>query len=550
MTWIRALVIFGLMVSLPGSEHLSGAQPGAAPKLLVIVVVDQMRYDYLERMRPHWTSGMKRLVTEGAVFEQNFYPYLNTVTCAGHATIGTGSFPSTHGIIMNAWWRGTRNASCTEDATVRSVAYEPNGEAVGHSATQLLVPTMGDRLREKSPASRVVTLSMKPRSAVMLAGHRGVVSWLDDHDAWATSTAYAEAPDPTVQAFITANPREHLRQAVWSRLHGPEAYTGKDDAPGEAPPRGWTAVFPHPLAGAPGTPPSLFLSLWERSPYADTFLASMAESLIKGMKLGQGAAVDYLGVSFATLDYVGHAFGPDSHEVQDALMRLDLSMGALLNALDSHVGRGRYVLGLSADHGVAPVPEARQLAGEPGGRLVMQRLQEAANQALADTLGPGQPVVRAEYTQLYLSETAQQKALENPQLLDPAIAALEHMPGVDRVLRGAGLERQRGSTDPVVRAAALSHVPGRSGQIVVVPQRYYVIGAATATGTTHGTHQPYDQQVPLIFFGAQVKPGRYQTPSTPADLAPTIAATVGLQLPGADGVVQSGAFATMQSGRR
>ena len=182
--------------------------------------------------------------------------------------------------------------------------------------------------------------------------------------------------------------------------------------------------------------------------------------------------MDYLGVSFATLDYVGHAFGPESHEVQDTLMRLDLSMGALLNALDSNVGRGRYVLGLSADHGVAPVPEARQLAGEPGGRLVMQRLQEAANQALANTLGPGPAVVRAEYTQLYLSETAQQKALENPQLLDPAIAALERMPGVDRVLRSAGLEQQRASTDPVVRAAALSYVPGRSGQIVVVPQRY------------------------------------------------------------------------------
>ena len=432
MKLLRALVVLGLLVSLPGSQPISGAQPAAAPKLLVIVVVDQMRNEYLERMRSHWTSGMKRLLSEGAVFEQNFYPYLNTVTCAGHATIGTGSFPSTHGIIMNAWWRGTRNASCTEDATVRSIAYEPNGEAVGHSATQLLVPTIGDRLREKSPASRVVTLSMKPRSAIMLAGRRGVVSWLDDHDVWATSTAYAEAPDPTVQAFIAANPRERLRQEVWSRLHAPDAYTGLDDAPGEAPPRGWTRVFPHPLAGAPGTPPSLFLSLWERSPYADTFLAAMAESLITGMKLGQGDAVDYLGISFATLDYVGHAFGPDSHEVQDTLMRLDHSIGALLTALDTHVGRGRYVLGLSADHGVAPVPEARQLAGEPGGRIVMQKLQEVANQALGDTLGPGQPVVRAEYTQLYLSETAQQKALENPRLLDPAIAALERAPGVAR----------------------------------------------------------------------------------------------------------------------
>ena len=550
MTWIRALVVLGLLVSLPGSSPVAGAQPGAAPRLLVIVVVDQMRYDYLERMRPHWTSGMKRLVTDGAVFEQNFYPYLNTVTCSGHATIGTGSFPSTHGIIMNAWWRGTRNATCTDDRTVGSIAYEPNGETVGHSAAQLLVPTMGDRLREQSPDSRVVTLSMKPRSAVMLAGHRGVVSWLDDHDVWATSTAFADSPVPAVQAFITANPREQLRSAVWSRLRGPDAYTGQDDAPGEGPPRGWTPTFPHPLAGTPGTPPSVFLSLWERSPYADSFLTSMASSLITQMKLGQRESVDYLGISYAALDYVGHAFGPDSHETQDTLMRLDQTIGDLLTALDTHVGRGRYVLGLSADHGVAPIPEARQHAGEAGGRVVMQQMMGVANAALVATLGPGQHVVRAEYTQLYLSEAAQQQALENPRLLDSAIAALERMPGVERVLRGAGLERERAATDPIVRAAALSHVPGRSGQIVVVPKPYYVISTATAVGSTHGTPHPYDQQVPLIFFGAGVKPGRYQTPSTPADLAPTIAATVGLQLPGADGIVQSRAFTTQPSGRR
>jgi len=550
MMLIRLLVALGLLVSLPGQQPISGSQSPAPPKLLVVVVVDQMRFDYLDQMRAHWTGGMKRLLTEGAVFERNFYPYLNTVTCAGHATIGTGSFPATHGIIMNAWWRGTRNASCTDDASVSSIAYEPGGEAVGHSAAQLLVPTMGDRLRERSPASRVVTLSMKPRSAIMLAGHNGVVTWLDDHDVWATSTAFAPAPDATIQAFITANPRERMRPSVWSRLHEPGVYAGTDDAPGEAPPPGWTTTFPHPLAGTPGTPPSVFLSLWERSPYADAFLTAMASSVVTGMKLGQGEAVDYLGISFATLDYVGHAFGPDSHEVQDTLMRLDLAMGELLTALDTHVGRGRYVLGLSADHGVAPIPEARQLAGESGGRLVTQRMAEVTNAALVQTLGPGQHVARVEYTQVYLSESAQHRVLEDPALLEPAIAAIAELPGVERVLRGAGLERERASQDPVVRAAALSHVPGRSGQIVIVPQRYYVIGSATANGTTHGTHHSYDQQVPLIFFGANVKPGRYQEPSTPADLAPTLAATVGLPLPGADGVVQQHAFTPAPDGRR
>ena len=231
-------------------------------------------------------------------------------------------------------------------------------------------------------------------------------------------------------------------------------------------------------------------------------------------------------------------------------MRLDLAMGDLLTALDTHVGRGRYVLGLSADHGVAPIPEARQLAGEPGGRLVTQRMAEVTNAALVQTLGPGQHVARVEYTQVYLSESAQHRVLENPAALEPAIAAIAELPGVERVLRGAGLEHERASQDPVVRAAALSHVPGRSGQIVIVPQRYYVISSATANGTTHGTHHSYDQQVPLIFFGANVKPGRYQEPSTPADLAPTLAATIGLPLPGADGVVQQHAFTPAPDGRR
>jgi arylsulfatase A-like enzyme len=277
---------------------------------------------------------------------------------------------------------------------------------------------------------------------------------------------------------------------------------------------------------------------------------AMASSVVTGMKLGQGEAVDYLGISFATLDYVGHAFGPDSHEVQDTLMRLDQAMGDLLAALDTHVGRGRYVLGFSADHGVAPIPEARQLAGESGGRLVTQRIAEVANAALVQTLGPGPHVARVEYTQVYLTESAQHKVLEDAKALEPAIAAIAALPGVDRVLRGAGLERERASQDPVVRAAALSHVPGRSGQIVVVPQRHYVIGSATANGTTHGTHHSYDQQVPLIFFGAHVRPGRYQEPSTPADLAPTLAATVGLKMPGADGSVQGQVFTTPQADRR
>ena len=211
MTRVRlstAAVLLGLLAAGRAAGPLAAQNQGQErPRLLVMLVVDQMRYDYLERMASRWTRGMKRLLSEGAVFERTFYPYLQTVTCAGHATIGTGTFPATHGIIMNAWWRGPRNGTCTEDPAAKPIGYEPDAEAVGHSAVQLLVPTMADRLRASSPASKVVSLSIKPRSAIMMVGKAGVVTWTDDHNRWATSTAYSSAPDPDVQAFIQSHPR-------------------------------------------------------------------------------------------------------------------------------------------------------------------------------------------------------------------------------------------------------------------------------------------------------------------------------------------------------
>lgn len=543
MTPPRALVLaLALLACTPVTPGAAVEQP-ASPRLLVVLVVDQMRVDYIEQMRGRWSAGLARLVAEGAVMDRTFYPYLQTVTCAGHATIGTGTFPATHGIILNAWWRGTRSASCTDDPDVNAVPYEPGGEGIGHSAVQLLVPTLGDRLRAASPASRVVTMSIKPRSAIMLAGKSGTVTWLDDNNVWATSTAFTPQPVPAIAAFLTRQPRAAARSAVWDRSATPDHYTGADDVEGEAPPRGWTRTFPHPLAGAPGTAPQQFSTLWETSPYADAYLGDMAAALIDEMKLGQGDAVDYLGVSFSALDYVGHAFGPDSHEAQDTLLQLDQTIGRLLAVLDAKVGRDRYVLGLSADHGVAPVPEQRLHQGLVGGRINTRELVRVANAALVPALGPGQHVVRADYTQVYLSAEALARVRVDPALLEPAMAALRTVPGVDRVFPSEGLVRQRTSPDPIIRAAALSHVPGRSGHIVVVPRRFFVMGDASARGTTHGTHHDYDQHVPLIFFGAGVTPGRYADAATPADLTPTLAARIGLPMPGIDGVAHTRIFA-------
>lgn len=537
-----ALVAIALALVAP--ELPRAWQPPAPPAtqrptLLVMVVVDQMRFEYLDRYQRFWTAGFRRLRDEGAVFDQTFYPYQNTVTCAGHATIGTGAFPATHGVILNEWWHRDlgKSMSCTNDPTVTSLPYAPPAEPIGHSTVRLRVPTLGDRLRQQSPSSRVVTLSMKPRSTVMLAGKGGTaVTWFADTNVWATSTAYTGALVPEVKAFLDAHPVERDRAVIWDRLLPADTYTGSDDVSAERPPRGRGRTFPHPLAGVPSAPPADYFNLWERSPYSDAYLGEMTAAMVQAFALGQRGHVDLLGVSFSGLDYVGHDFGPDSHEVQDTLLRLDRTVGRLLDALDQQVGRGRYVLGLSADHGVAQIPEITTAAGGSAGRVTNAQVRKVAEAAMVAAYGPGPHVAHVEYSNIYLSEAMRNRAATDATVLDPLITALGGLPGVLRVMPSRGLETKHDSTDPVERAAALSYYPGESGDVTLVLQPNWV--GTDSSAATHGTQHAYDQHVPLVFFGATVKPGRYPTPATPADLAATLASVVGIPMPGVEGRAQ------------
>lgn len=524
----------GLAAASPRGTHAQ--TPAPATKLLITLVVDQLRFDYLTRYNRHWSAGLKRLLTEGAVFERAMYPYLNTVTCAGHATIGTGALPYRHGIILNEWYRrdAGRRMACTDDETVRSVPYTPPAEPVGHSARRLRVPTLGDRLRAASADSRVVSLSMKPRSAAMMAGHGGTaVTWFADSNVWGTSTAFTPEPIPAVKAFIDANPVERDRNVVWTHLRNVSDYVGGDFSPHERSRPGWTSEFPHPLAGAPGSSEARFFDLWERSPFADAYLGRMAAALIRAYKLGQGAAVDHLAISFSALDYVGHDFGPDSHEVQDTLLRLDTTIGELLTVLDREVGRDRYIVGVSADHGVSRIPEALAAEGAQAGRVLNTQVLKVAEAAMVAAHGPGPHVIHVEYTNVYLSPRARERARDDASFVTPLIAAVTKMPGVDRAFSAASLPTLRDSTDPIERAAALSFHPEESGDVMVVLKPNWI--GTNTSAATHGSPQWYDQHVPVIFFGGPVKPGRYSSPASPADLAPTLASTIRLLMSDVDG---------------
>jgi predicted AlkP superfamily pyrophosphatase or phosphodiesterase len=509
---------------------LVGATPAARtaaepPSLVVLLAVDQMRADYVERYGRHWTAGLRRLLDGGARFDHAAYPFLNTVTCTGHSTIGTGRFPRRHGMILNQWWdRGAgRWVACTEDPSVQTV-HAGGTIAGGDSAARMMAPAFAARLRANG--GRVVGLSLKARSAITLAGaDADAVVWFGGPGTWVTSTAYARELPPFVLEVLKRHPIEADRRETWTKRLEASAYVGEDAAAGERPPAGWSNVFPHPLESSSA---EQFLERWQVAPISDSRLVDLALAALDRYELGRRGRTDFLAVSFSSLDRVGHAFGPDSHEVQDVLARVDAEIGRLLDQLDARVGRGRYVVALSADHGVGPVPEQAAAKGLDAGRLDPKRVIEAINTAAAKYLGPatGSYVAAVAYTDIYLRPGVWERLRANAEAAGAVVEAIGQLPGIMRVFRSDELAQLR-DDDPIQRAAALSYFPGRSGDLIVVPKRYWMLSPGAAA--THGTLHDYDQQVPVVFAGAGIRPGRYTTAATPADIAPTLAALLQIQ---------------------
>ena len=492
------------------------------PRLVVILVVDQMRGDYIDDYGAAWRHGLRRLVDEGARFKDAAYPYLNTVTCVGHASISTGTVPAVHGIVLNTWWdckaRPPGEVSCTDDPANPDVSLDGREVKGGHSAWRLLVPSFGEALRQAHEGqSKVVTLSLKPRSAIMLAGHKAdAVVWFDD-GSWASSKAYGGGQVPFVRQFVAAHPVEQGFGRTWERRLPEAQYRYADDAPGEHGIEGWGRTFPHVIEADRGSAAANRRGYehWESSPFADAYLGQLAAAAVRDMKLGQRGVTDYLGVSFSTLDLVGHNYGPRSHEVQDVLAGLDETMGRLFDELDRLVGKGQYVVALSADHGVATLPEQMVPEGQNAGRVANQEVRDTAEGAIREALGgPGPYVADAEYTDLYLQPGVIERLQSTSGAIERVRGAILGVPGVADVLVGSRLDAKRLPEERILAAAALSHFPARSGDLVILPKPNWFFvekrqRPEDAGGTTHGTSHPYDARVPVVFMGAGIAPGTY-----------------------------------------
>src|SRR5262245_18834695 len=323
-----------------------GLAQSRAPRLIVLLVVDQMRGDYVDRFRHQWTGGLHRLLTKGAWFRQVDYPYFATVTCPGHATISTGSQPSTHGMVMNRWWDRDKQAevACADDESAAPVSYGKSVSGVGESASRLRTSTLADELRvQLSPAAHVVSFSLKARAAVTLGGQRpDVVAWFNDEGAFVTSSRFAKSPVPMVADFIKRHPVENDAGKVWDRALQKSAYLYEDPAVGIRPQSG-NGSFPHRLNDDAGLVSSSFYTRWQSSPYSDEYLAQMALDVAEQMHIENGSS-NLLAVSFSALDRIGHEFGPNSHEVQDVLIRLDRTLAGVFDRLDRLLGQDNYTV--------------------------------------------------------------------------------------------------------------------------------------------------------------------------------------------------------------
>jgi predicted AlkP superfamily pyrophosphatase or phosphodiesterase len=536
MKYITRTALLAILVLAPVSTGLRAQGPAGPthPKLVVFVAVDQMRADYLVRYADLYQHGLKLLTEKGAWFTNAAYPYLNTVTCAGHSTLGTGTLPYKHGMVLNAWYdrNSGKMMTCTQDPSVKEVSFTDT-PGIADSAKNVKQPSLAELMHRNK--GQVVTMSIKPRSAIGLAGHHAdSVIWFDEHGTWETSTAYGRTLPAWVTAFSKANPVDRDAGKVWDRTLPADRYQYADDAPGEALLAGWKNTFPHPLGNAsePG-----FYAHWLTSPFANEYLEQMAEEAIDTLKLGQQSSTDFLGVSFSALDSAGHAFGPRSHEVQDVLVRLDATIGKLLEHLDAKVGAQNYVLALSSDHGVADVPEQVPNAG----RQKSEHIVEAIETALKPFFGDRQEVAVAAYTDIYLQQGIYDRLRDNAKAMAAVKSALLALPGIANVFRADDVNSRaaRESTDPQIKAAALSYFAGRSGDLILIPKENWLLAP---TATTHGTLYQYDQRVPVIFYGAAIAPGSRTDAATPADVAVTLGATIGVTLPSPDGQVLKSAL--------
>jgi predicted AlkP superfamily pyrophosphatase or phosphodiesterase len=512
----------------------TGNAPVVRPKLVVGIVVDQMRWDFLYRYYSKFSEGgFKRLLKEGFTCENAYINYLPSYTAVGHTCIFTGSVPSITGITDNDWMdqlTGVR-VYCTYDSTVEAVGINssPNGRM---SPRQLLVTTISDELRMATNyMSRVVGISLKDRASIIPAGHAANAAfWLDDESGnFISSTYYVNKLPAPVEKFNKEKNIERYIKSDWTTLYPIQNYIESDsddkNYEGRIPGEG-ASVFPHTIKSDYAKDHFSFRC----TPFGNSLTLDFAKTILDAYQLGAGPATDFLTINCASTDYVGHIFGPNSIEVEDVYLRLDLDLASFLSALDAKVGKGQYLIFLTADHGVAHAEGYSKGNRMPADFYISSKILANLDQLIQQKYGISKSIRSGENYQINfdLNKIAAANAdLDGIKKL--VVDYLKQQPGVSYAVDMDKIG-DASIPEPIRTMIINGYNFKRSGLV----QIFFLPGwleSTMRTGTTHGSWYPYDTHIPLIFMGWNIHPGASANLVHMTDIAPTLATLLHIQAP-------------------
>ena len=519
----------------------SYAQWANKPKLVVGIVVDQMRYDYLYKYWDKYSEGgFKRLIKEGFSYENMNYNYVPTATGPGHSTIYSGAPPSVSGIAGNDWYdrKLKKRMYVCDDSTVQKVGGSGGGGKM--SAKNLLTTTITDELKLFSNRrSKVIGISLKDRASILPAGHLADAAyWFDSPSGeFVSSTAYLKALPKWVQDWNARKEPDAFLSKTWNTLLPIEQYVEStaDDMPNEQAysGEGNKPVFPYDLPKIRGAKGGY--DLLTKTPFGNTLVADFAKEAILQENMGGHGLTDFLCVSFSSTDIVGHQFGPDAIEVEDVYLRLDQDLKKFLSFLDAKIGKESVLVFLTADHAAAHNPGYLKSIGAPAGYFDSKTMLDSLKQFLAAQYGTSDLFEYYEGQQVYLNTVKiKESKLSKPEVARAIANYLTRFAGVQGTYTSEDL-LTGSSLNPMFGKIQLGWYPNRSGDLFIQLQSGWYDAPEGAKGTTHGSTYQYDTHVPMLWYGWKIKPGKSHESVNITDIAPTVAGM--LQIMGPSGSI-------------
>ena len=504
------------------------------PKLVVGIVVDQMRWDYFYRYYDRYTEGgFKRLLNEGFSCENTFINYLPSYTAVGHTVIFTGSVPAIDGIVGNDWIDQLtgKNWYCTEDTSVQTVGAA--GKAGQMSPNNMLVSTITDELRLATNFhSRVVGVSLKDRAAILPAGHTANGAfWFDDASgSFITSTYYMKDLPEWAKKFNANDEPGKLLANGWNTLFPINTYkqSSADDVPWEGKFKGENSPsFPHDMKNIYNSDRGSIRS----TPFGNTLTLDFAKAAVNGYNLGNEGATDFLAVNCASTDYVGHKYGPNSIEVEDTYLRLDKDFAAFFKFLDEKVGKGNYLLFLTGDHGAAHAIGFMKEHQIPADFLVSKKIDGPLNEFLSKKFGTDKLISSSiNYHLSFDLNKISENNLDYDAVKKATVSFLQKQPGIQFAVDIDNIGYAP-IPEPIKSMIINGYNTKRCGPIMIIPDPGWFGGQEGGTGTTHGNWNPYDTHIPLVFMGWKIKPGITNRHVRMSDISPTLAALLHIEMP-------------------